>query len=527
MSNIKDKRIKRKSNLPLFLIILDGWGIWKEERGNAIAKGNTPIIDNLYKKYSHTLLQASSKDVGLPLDQPGNSEAGHMNIGAGRVVEQDSVVISKSINNGTFFKNPAFLQAARHATDNDSDVHLMGLLSEGSSPHSDNDHLLSLISFFISRTKQNIYLHLFTDGRDSPPFAALKILSQYNSIFNTNRVQIASIMGRFYAMDRKKSWTRTKQAFETLVMGQGYKAKNPVEAVNAAYNRGESDEFIKPTVIIGKNKQPIGAIDSNDSLIFFNLRSDRARQLTKVFGQADFHKKNKNSFIPAKKIKNLLFVALTDFGPDLEGVLTAYPGIDVQDSLPSALKGLRQCYIAETEKYAHVTYFFNGGYDHPMLDEDWIDIPSKDVDSYASKPEMSTNELTERVLSDLSVDKYDFVTINFAAPDMVGHTGDLNAGIKAVEAVDKAVGRIIKAVLDKHGTLLITADHGNIEEMINLKTDEIDTEHSTNPVPFIVVNSHSVKLRDDGKLGSIAPTILDILGIKKPKLMTEKPLIIR
>lgn len=530
MSNIKNKDAepnRKKKNLPLFLIILDGWGIWKEEKGNAIAKGDTPVMDNLYKKYPNTLLQASSKDVGVPLGQPGNSEAGHMNIGAGRIVEQDAVVISKSINNGTFFKNPAFLQAARHASENNSSIHLMGLLSDGSSPHSDSDHLLSLLSFFIGRTKQKVYLHLFTDGRDSPPFAALKILSQYNSIFNTSQVKIATIMGRFYAMDRKKSWTRTKQAFETLVMGKGYKAKSAVEAVDAAYNRGESDEFIKPTVIVDKDNNPVGPIDSNDSLVFFNLRSDRARQLTKVFGQIDFHKKNKDSFIPAKELNNLLFVALTDFGPDLEGVLTAYPGIDVSDTLPSVLKGLRQCYIAETEKYAHVTYFFNGGYDHPILDEDWVDIPSKDVDSYASKPEMSTNELTERVLSDLSVDKYDFVTINFAAPDMVGHTGDLNAGIKAVEAVDKAVGRIIEEVLKKNGTILVTADHGNVEEMINLKTDEIDTEHSINPVPFVVVNSHNFKLRNDGRLGSIAPTILDILGIKKPKLMTEKSLIIK
>ncbi|MFA6307942.1 MAG: 2,3-bisphosphoglycerate-independent phosphoglycerate mutase [Patescibacteria group bacterium] len=521
MSNIK------KTNLPLLLLILDGWGIWNKKKGNAIAKAKTPVIDSLYKKYPNTLLQASSKDVGLPSGQPGNSEAGHMNIGAGRVVEQDAVIISKSINNGTFFKNPAFLQAARHATENNSDIHLMGLLSDGSSPHSDNDHLLALLSFFISRTKQNIYLHFFTDGRDSPQFAALKVLSQYVSIFDTNRVKVATIMGRFYAMDRKKSWTRTKLAFDALARGKGNTATSPVEAINTAYNRGESDEFIKPCVIVDAKKKPIGPIKTNDSLIFFNLRSDRARQLTKVFAQNDFFKKNQKSFKLGKKIDNLLFVALTDFGPDLERVLTAYPGIDIADTLPMTLKDLRQCYISETEKYAHVTYFFNGGYDHSLAGEDWINIPSKNVASYAEAPEMSTNEIANRIILDLKNDKYDFVLANFAAPDMVGHTGDLKAGIKAVEVVDKAVGELVKTILAKDGTIIITADHGNVEEMINLKTDEIDTEHSTNPVPFVIVNHHNFKLIKNGKLANIAPTVLDILNIKKSRLMTEKSLIIK
>jgi 2,3-bisphosphoglycerate-independent phosphoglycerate mutase len=516
-----------KNSLPLTLLILDGWGIWDKKEGNAIALAKTPIIDSLYKKYPNTLLEASSKQVGLPNKQPGNSEAGHMNIGAGRVVEQDSVIISRSINNGTFFKNPAFLQAAHHVNNNNSDIHLMGLLSDGSSPHSDDDHLLSLISFFMSKTDQNIYLHFFTDGRDSPPFAALKILSKYNTIFNAKRVKMASIMGRFYAMDRKKSWTRTQLAFDALVRGKGYKVSNAVEAVSQAYNRGESDEFIKPSVIVDKEQNPIGPINSNDALVFFNLRSDRARQLTKTFAQVDFTKKNPGAFTPGKKIENLLFVALTDFGPDLDDVLTAYPGIDIPDTLPVALKDLRQCYIAETEKYAHVTYFFNGGYAHPVAGEDWISILSQDVDSYAEKPAMSTNEMTKKIIVDLKKDKYDFVLVNFAAPDMVGHTGNLEAGIKAVEAVDKAVGKIIKEVLAKNGTIIITADHGNVEEMINLETDEIDTEHSNNPVPFIVVNHHNFKLIKNGRLANIAPTILDILNIKKPQLMNEKSLIIK
>jgi len=520
MSNIKAK------NLPFLLLILDGWGVWNKKEGNAIALAKTPITDGLYKKYPNVLLQASGSYVGLPSRQPGNSEAGHMNIGAGRQIEQDAVIISKSINNGTFFKNPAFLQAAHHVIKHKSDVHLMGLLSDGSSPHSDEDHLLSLISFFISRTKQNIYLHLFTDGRDSPPYAASKILSQYTSIFNSNRVKIATVMGRFYAMDRKKSWERTKMAFDAMVTGKGNQVTSAVEAVSQAYNRGESDEYIKPSVIVDKDGAPIGPINKDDTVVFFNLRSDRARQLTKVFAQEDFHKKNPGSFQPSLKVEDLLFVALTDFGPDLERVLTAYPGIDISDTLPIALKNLRQCYIAETEKYAHVTYFFNGGYDHPVAGEDWINIPSKDVFSYAEMPEMSTNEMTNRILKDLKADKYNFWTVNFAAPDMVGHTGNLKAGIKAVELVDKAVGHIIEATLAKNGTVVVTADHGNVEEMINLATKEIDTEHSVNPVPFVVISNNNYKLKDGGKLANIAPTILDIMGIDKPKLMSDKSLIV-
>ena len=516
-----------KTNMPLLLLILDGWGIWDKKEGNAIALAKTPIIDALYKKYPNTLLQASAKAVGLPNKQPGNSEAGHMNIGAGRVIEQDAVIISKSINNGTFFKNPAFLQAARHATENNSDIHLMGLLSDGSSPHSHDDHILSLISFFIGHTKQNIYLHLFSDGRDSPPFAALKILSQYTSIFNSDRVKIATVMGRFYAMDRKKSWPRTKIAFDALVRGKGHQATSAVEAVNQGYNRGESDEFIEPSVVVDKSGKAIGSINSNDALVFFNLRSDRARQLSKTFAQPDFTKKNPGAFKPGKKIENLLFVALTDFGPDLEGVLTAYPGIDIPDTLPMVLRDIRQCYITETEKYAHVTYFFNGGYAHPVAGEDWVSIPSKDVDSYAEDPTMSTLELTKRLIKDIKADKYDFVLANFAAPDMVGHTGNLKAGIEAVELVDKSVGKIIETALAKQGTVIITADHGNVEEMINLKTKEIDTEHSINPVPFIIVNHDDFKLIANGKLANIAPTILDILNIKKPKLISEKSLIIK
>jgi 2,3-bisphosphoglycerate-independent phosphoglycerate mutase len=518
MSDIK------KDRLPLVLMILDGWGLWDKEKGNAIALAKTPVMDSFYKEYPNIKVEASSRDVGLPTGQPGNSEAGHMNIGAGRVVEQDSVIISKSINNGTFFKNPAFLQAANHANEQKSDIHLIGMLSDGSSPHTDMDHLLSLISFFISKTNRDIYLHLFTDGRDSPKFAALKILGNFKGVFNSRRVKVATVMGRFYAMDRKKSWSRTQLAYEAMVLGKGRAVKTGMEAVSQAYNRGESDEFITPSVMMRNNK-PIGPIGDKDSVVFWNLRSDRARQLSKCFVQKDFEKKNPGSFKLGKILKDTLFVALTDFGPDLGNVLTAYPGVDIPDTLPMALRDLRQLYIAETEKYAHVTYFFNGGYAHSMAGEDWVNIPSKDVASYDKVPEMSNNEVANYVLAALAKNQYDFITINLASPDMIGHTGNLEAAIETVTSVDKLVAKIAKAVLKKKGTLIITADHGNIEEMINTETGEVITEHSTNPVPFIVMNHFKYKLKKTGKLANIAPTILDILGIDKPKLMTSKSLI--
>ncbi len=518
---------KTNGKSPVVLVILDGWGLTKETKGNAVALGKTPVMDSLYKKYSNTTLDACGRAVGLEAGHTGNSEAGHMNIGAGRVVEQDAVVISKSITNGTFFKNPAFVQAVQHANKHKSNIHLLGLLSDGFSPHADNDHLLTLISFFLSKTKQKIYLHLFTDGRDSPKFSALKVLDKYKNIFNTERVQVATIMGRFYAMDRKKAWERTEAAYNAIILGEGYQVKNAIDAVNQAYNRDQKgDEFIIPSVVYSRNK-PVGTINDNDSVVFFNLRSDRARQLTKTLGQEDFEKKNPGSFKRRRVPKNILFVALTDFGPDLKNVITAFPGIIIPDSIVSALGNKRQLYISETEKYAHVTYFINGGYDHPIVGESRVHIPSKNVPSYDKKPEMSTREISQRVIKELKANRYDFICLNFAAPDMVGHTGNLEAGVKAVEIVDQELGKIIKTVLAKKGTVVVIADHGNVEEMINLKTGEVDTEHSMNLVPFIIVNHRQYKLKTGGKLANVAPTILDLMKVPQPKLMTAKSLIIK
>lgn len=515
-----------KNILPIILVILDGWGIAKPNEGNAVTLAKTPVMDSLIKKYPHTELHAHGKYVGLPPFQSGNSEAGHMNMGSGRIVEQDVVRISKSINDGTFFKNAGFIEAVRQVKKNQSRLHLMGMISNGMSAHSDPDHLLALLSLAKQSGIKEVYLHLFTDGRDSPKYASLKLVQDIQKVFK-NGEAIATIMGRFYAMDRKKSWDRTEKAYNALTDGLSKTAQSAEEAITESYNRGESDEFIEPYVIT-KNGKPLPRIGSGDSVIFFNLRSDRARQLAKVFAQEDFCGLNKTCFKRKKFIKDLLFVAMTDFGPDLGNILTVFPSADLKETLPMALKDISQLYIAESEKYAHVTYFFNGGYADPVDGEARFSIPSPDVKSYDEIPAMSSAELAEEIIKNLNKNKYDFTVLNFAAPDMIGHTGNLEAGVKSCHKIDKYLGKIVKAYLRSGGTVLVTADHGNVEEMIDLKTGEINTEHSTNPVPFILVNSYlcnKVKLRSGGVLGDIAPTVLELLGIKKPKEMTGKSLI--
>lgn len=521
---IKIKNIK--DCLPMILVILDGWGLASPNIGNAITLAKTPTMDGLLRKFSHTELSASGKFVGLPPKQSGNSEAGHMNLGAGRVVEQDVVKISKSINDGTFFKNQSFLEALRQVEKNKSRLHLMGMISSGMSAHSDPDHLLALLSLARTSGAREIYLHLFTDGRDSPKYDSLKLIADIQKVFK-NGEAIATVMGRFYAMDRKKTWARTKKAYDALVNGIGKKAVSAQAAITESYNRGESDEFIEP-YIITKNGKPLPRIASGDSVIFFNLRSDRARQLAKMFVQKVSHEKDGQGFNRRKFLKDLKFVAMTDFGPDLDNIITAFPSADLKQTLPVALKDLSQLYIAESEKYAHVTYFFNGGYANPVNGEDRLMVASPDVKSYDATPAMSSEKLTREVVNNLSKKKYDFTVLNLAAPDMIGHTGNLTAGVACCHEVDKYLGKIAEAYLRAAGTVLVTADHGNIEEMINLKTGEIDTEHSTNQVPFIAVNKNmgnKAKLRSNGVLGDIAPTILKLLGLPKPKEMTGQSLI--
>ncbi|MBU1131587.1 2,3-bisphosphoglycerate-independent phosphoglycerate mutase [Patescibacteria group bacterium] len=509
---------------PLVLVILDGWGISPHKEGNAIVLGKTPFYDYLLEKYPHSQLIACGEKVGLPHNQKGNSEAGHLNLGAGRIAWQDVYAISDAISDGTFHKNPAFISAIAHVQKHKSSMHLMGLLSGTQSAHVAMSHLYVLLELMRKKNVKKVFLHLFTDGRDAPQHAAIKYLRKLKEYLSENQ-QIATICGRFYAMDRNKQWQRTQSAYDLLTLGKGIKVENCEEAILQAYNRGETDEFIKPSIVV-KNGKPIATIKDNDSVIFFNLRSDRARQLSKAFVQKEFCKMNPGCFQRKHFYQNLKFVAMTDFGPDLDSILTAFPSKDFTNTLPMVMKDFKQLYIAETEKYAHVTFFFNGGYDHTVAGEEREVVPSPNVKSYAEKPEMSAVEVTGLLISHLEKKGTQFVVVNICNPDMVGHTGNLEAGIKAVETCDKCLAKIIKTVLRKKGVVIVTADHGNVEEMINLETGEVDTEHSNYPVPFILVSKQHQNVKvNKGILADVAPTIIDIFGLKKPKEMTGKSLI--
>ncbi|MFA5076088.1 MAG: 2,3-bisphosphoglycerate-independent phosphoglycerate mutase [Patescibacteria group bacterium] len=503
---------------PVVLAIMDGWGIGPKWKGNAVWLARTSNVDRLWRIYPHTVLNASGRSVGLPTPQPGNSEAGHMNMGAGRIVDQDNVKIDKHINDGTFFKNPAFLQAINHAKKNKSHIHIMGLLCNQKSAHADPDHLIALLTMCRLKATPQVFLHLFTDGRDSPPYYAIKLLKRLVGSFKDGEI-IVTIMGRFYGMDRKKAWERTEAAYNAMVLGEGYKVANPEEAIFHGYSLGKTDEFLPPSII--QHDHQVGRfITDNDAIIFYNLRSDRARQMAKPFVQKDFEQKG--GFKRKKVLKNLCFVAMTDFGPDLDSIISAFPSEDVQNTLPAVLSQRRQLYIAEKEKYAHITYFFNGGYANPLDGEDWRMVPSPDVASYDKKPEMSAGLITTEVLKALRKRQYDFVAINFANPDMVGHTGNLKAAIKAVETVDQCVGKLYNLVHEQEGTMFITADHGNADQMIDRRTGEIFTEHTRNPVPFILADRlFKQKRLKKGVLGDIAPTVLKTMEIKKAKEMSR------
>lgn len=520
---------KNAINGPVVLLILDGWGISQYQEGNAVALANKPNFDHYLNAYPNSQLSTCGLNVGLVDGEKGNSEAGHLNIGAGRIVQQDKVRITSLINENNptndFYSNPAFLSAFEHVKNNNSSLHLLGLLSDSQSAHVEQAHLFALLKLAHEHKVEKVYLHLFTDGRDAPQHSAARYLSDLREVMFPEQ-KIATVCGRFYAMDRNKRWDRTEKAYKLLVDGLGMaKATSAEEAIMQAYNRGETDEFIKPTVILEDNK-PVKVISDNDAIIFFNLRSDRARQLTKAFVQNDFCSKNPTCFVKQQDFKNLLFVAMTDFGPDLANIKTAFETAPLANTLPVVLKDKKQLYISETEKYAHVTFFINGGYSSPVAGETRILIPSPALDKYDEKPEMSTYEITQEVVKHLRMG-YEFILVNFACPDMIGHTGNLEAGIKAVEASDICMKKIVDEVLSLNGVILITADHGNVEEMINLKTKEIDTEHSLNKVPLIIVSEQfknsAVK---DGILADLTPTVLDIMGIEKAQEMTGNSLIV-
>ena len=525
------KKLVGQKVLPVVLAILDGWGVAPRgsQADDATVIARTPFLNEINQHYPRALLKASGQAVGLPAGQDGNSEAGHLNLGAGRIVDQDAALISKSIRDGTFLKNQAFRTAIEQVKSRHSALHLMGLLSNYNSGHSSPDHFIALLKLIQSHHLKHVYLHFFTDGRDSARYDAIKFIGEVKKRLK-NGETIATLSGRYYAMDRKKDWRRTGLIYDLLTRGRGRKEVSAEVAIRHAYNRGESDEYISPTVMTDARGKPKGLIRDNDAIIFFNLRSDRARQLAKPFVQTKFEKLNKGAFKRWKVLKNLCFVALTDFGPDLDHILTAYPSRDIKNSLPMVLgtAGLKQLYIAESEKYAHITFFFNGGYDHPVAGEDRVTIPSPDVVSYDATPEMSAVKITAYVLRSLKQRKYDFIAINLANADMVGHTGNLRAGVLAMEAVDKSLVQIGREIKKQKGSMLVTGDHGNVEEFINRETGEVDTEHSTNPVPLLLYNKNwrgKTFSRRRGVLGDVAPTILRLIGLTKPKEMTRHSLL--
>ena len=504
------------------LMILDGFGDNKNKDGNAIKLANTPNIDKLMKKYPNTDIFTSGLHVGLPEGQMGNSEVGHTNIGAGRIVYQELTRITKSIEDGDFFSNPEFIAAIENCKKYNSKLHILGLVSDGG-VHSHNRHLYGLLEMAKRRDFEDVYVHCFLDGRDTPPASAETYVAELQEKMKEKGVgKIASLSGRFYAMDRDKRWQRVQKCYDALVNGEGEKAGDPIKAIEDSYQKEVFDEFVVPTVMCNGN-EPVAKIEENDSVIFFNFRPDRAREITRALVDPEF------DGFETKKM-NLYYVCFTSYDETMPNVHIAYKKEPLKNTFGEVVSeaGLTQLRIAETEKYAHVTFFFNGGEEKQYPGEDRILVPSPKVETYDMKPEMSAYEVTDKVCEALENDKYDVVILNFANTDMVGHTGSLQAAIKAVEAVDECVGRIVKIIEEKQGNLLITADHGNAEQMIDYKTGEPHTAHTTNPVPIILVTANKeYKLKENGKLADLAPTMLDLMGIKQPEEMTGESLLIR
>jgi 2,3-bisphosphoglycerate-independent phosphoglycerate mutase len=533
---------------PVVLIILDGWGIAPEGPGNAVTQAKIPHFKSFWDSYPHTSLLASGEAVGLPHDEKGNSETGHMNLGAGRIIYQDLPRISMAIADGSFFRNHAFVETANHVKKYNSCFHLMGLIGHGG-VHSSMDHLYALLRFAKEQELKNVYLHLFTDGRDSPPTSASIYLEQLIKEIKEIGIiaPIATIMGRYYGLDRDNRWERTEVAYRALTERKGETTNDLKKALQKSYDEGITDEFIKP-IIISETR----GIGKNDGVVFFNFRIDRPRQLTKAFVIDEFKKLvgQKIAFDPytekylkktyverriasifdrGPKIENLFFTTMTEYEKDLPAKV-AFAPIRVNLPLGRILSenNLRQLRITETEKERFVTYYFNGQREEPFPGEDRVIVPSPDVQTYDLKPEMAAFQTTDEVIKNLKRRIYDFILLNYANPDMVGHTGVLQAGIKACEIVDENLGRLITAIKNIEGVALITADHGNVEEMINLETGQVDTEHSTNPVPFIVVGNEFLNQPNkiqSGILADIAPTVLKLLGVAIPNEMSGRALL--
>ncbi len=506
---------------PLMLMILDGYGINPSEYGNAILAANKPGIDKIFDTYPHTSLGASGLDVGLPDGQMGNSEVGHLNIGAGRIVYQELTRITKSIEDGDFFENPALLAAMDNAKKNDSNLHIMGLLSDGG-VHSHLTHLYGLIEMAKRNGLKKVFIHSFLDGRDVPPRSAVDFIAQLQEKLKEIGVgKLATVSGRYYAMDRDKRWERVVLAYDALTLGDAKVTDDPIKAMHESYDEDVSDEFVVPFVMEEDGKV-IGRIGDRDSVIMYNFRPDRAREITRCFVDDDF-----DGFERKARPKDLTYICMTQYDATMPNVLTAYPPEHLENTLGEYLsaQGLKQLRIAETEKYAHVTFFFNGGVEAPNPNEDRILIPSPKVATYDLQPEMSAFEVTDNVLAAIEKDVYDVIILNFANPDMVGHTGVFEAAVKAIEALDKCVPRIFDAIMSRGGSILLTADHGNCDVMLDEEGNPV-TKHSTNRVPLLAATpkGKDLKLRDGGRLADLSPTMLEILGLPQPAEMTGESL---
>ncbi|MFR5266219.1 2,3-bisphosphoglycerate-independent phosphoglycerate mutase [Clostridium sp.] len=506
---------------PVMLMILDGFGISENENGNAIVAAKKPNLDKYISKYPNTKIAASGLKVGLPEGQMGNSEVGHLNIGAGRIVYQELTRITKAIEDGDFFTNEALNKAVDNAIKNDSALHLMGLLSDGG-VHSHIGHLKGLLELAKRKGLSKVYVHAFMDGRDVAPSSGKDFIVQLENIMKEVGVgEIATISGRYYAMDRDNRWERVQLAYDAMTLGKGEVATSAVDAMINSYNNDKTDEFVLPTVI-EKNGQPVAKIVSGDSVIFFNFRPDRAREMTRAIVDREFVGFEREQL-------DVTFVTMTQYDKTLENVEVAYKPESYTNTLGEyvAKNGLTQLRIAETEKYAHVTFFFNGGVEKPNENEDRAIVASPKVATYDLKPEMSAFELTDELVKRIDEDKYDMIILNYANPDMVGHTGVVEAAIKAVEAVDTCLGKVVEKVLEKEGTVFITADHGNAEVMINPETGNPFTAHTSNLVPLLWISKDAEgrALKEDGKLADLAPTMLEVMGLAKPAEMTGESLL--
>ena len=510
------------SKKPTVLMILDGYGLNNETKGNAVAEAKKPVMDKLMAECPFVQGNASGLAVGLPDGQMGNSEVGHLNMGAGRIVYQDLTKITKAIQDGDFFENKALLAACENVKKNDSALHLYGLVSDGG-VHSHNSHIYGLLELAKRQGIEKVYVHCFLDGRDTPPASGKEYVAELEARMAEIGVgEVASVMGRYYVMDRDNRWDRVEKAYRALVFGEGEKTTSATEGIQASYDKDVTDEFVLPTVV-EKDGAPVATIKDNDSVIFFNFRPDRAREITRTFCDDAF-----DGFDRGERI-HTTYVCFTEYDVTIPNKLVAFVKEEITNTFGEflAANGLKQARIAETEKYAHVTFFFNGGVEEPNDGEDRILVKSPKVATYDMKPEMSAYEVCDKLVDAIKSGKYDVIIINFANPDMVGHTGVEAAAIKAVETVDACVGKAVEAIKEVDGQLFICADHGNAEQLVNYETGEPWTAHTTNPVPFILVNADpKYTLRENGCLADIVPTLIQLMGMEQPKEMTGESLLV-